>query len=424
MADNGHQEPQIRPSILGTRLPPVIGIFITVFLDLLSFGIFIPDLQLRGRALHLEGLGLGALIGAYSLAQLITSPILGRISDTHSRRQVLIITSALATISYLIYGHGASLPLLILSRTICGVAASSLGVGFAYIADITTPENRSKGLGIIGAAFGLGFIIGPPLGALMLILGHDDPIYLSLLGAGMSLINFLYVVLFLPDPIPQQPDLAAQRERNPIKLILNAIRRPELTLLLMMFFAVQFGFTNLESTFFQLLADPRSIFHLHDYEQAKWLGAKVLGTVGVLQVFNQGFLVRVLTPKYGEVKLLRFAYLMLGPALAAVPFFNIWWPGIIVIVMMALGSGLAQPSISSLISRCSPRDMQGGIFGVTQSLGSVARLIAPMISNTLFQVHPSYPYLFGGIVFLIPISGAWKLKQPALPSEADAIPAH
>lgn len=423
MAEAGHQQPQIRPSLLGTRLPPVIGIFITVFLDLLSFGIFIPDLQLRGRTLHLEGISLGILIGAYSLAQLITGPILGRISDTRSRRQVLLITSALATVSYLIYGHGQSLPLLLLSRTICGVAAASLGVGFAYMADITSPEERSKGLGIIGAAFGLGFIIGPVLGALMLYIGHDDPIYLSLLGAFMSLINFLYVLLFLPDPIPQQPDVAAKRERNPIRLVWNAVKRPELTLLLFMFFAVQFGFTNLESTFFQLLADPRGIFHLGQ-EPAKILGAKVLATVGLIQVFNQGFLVRILTPKYGEVKLLRFAYLALGPALVAVPFFHIWWPGIIVIFFMAIGSGLAQPSISSLISRCSPRDMQGGIFGVTQALGSMARLTAPLISNSLFLVHPSYPYLFGGFIFLIPITGAWRLKQPQLPSEGNVAPAH
>lgn len=423
MAAPGHSSPPIRPSLLGTKLPPVIGIFITVFLDLLSFGIFIPDLQLRARELHLVGIGLGAMLGAYSLAQLITGPILGRISDMKSRRQVLLITSFLATISYFLYGHGQSLPMLILSRTICGVAAASLGVAFAYMADITSPEERSKGLGIIGAAFGLGFIIGPVLGALMLYLGHDDPFYLSMLGAAMSFLNFVYILLFLPDPIPQAPEAAAQRDRNPIRLVWSAVKRPELTLLLTMFFAVQFGFTNLESTFFQLLADPRGIFHL-DSESAKFLGAKVLATVGILQVINQGFLVRVLTPKYGEVKLLRFAYLALGPALAAVPFFNIWWPGILVIFLMAIGSGLAQPSISSLISRNSPRDMQGGIFGVTQSLGSMARLVAPLVSNTLFQVHPSYPYLFGGAIFLIPISGAWKLKQPSLPMEGEVVAAH
>lgn len=240
----------------------------------------------------------------------------------------------------------------------------------------------------------------------------------------MSFVNFVYVLLFLPDPVPQQGEVEVKRERNPVRLVWNAIKRPELTLLLMMFFAVQFGFTNLESTFFQLLADPRGIFKLVDPGSAKILGAKVLATVGLIQVFNQGFLVRVLTPKFGEVKLLRFAYLLLGPALAAVPFFYIWWPGIIVIFMMALGSGLAQPSISSLISRCSPRDMQGGIFGVTQSLGSMARLVAPIISNTLFQIHPSYPYLFGGLIFLIPITGAWKLKQPSLPGVESAVPAH
>jgi multidrug resistance protein len=415
-------EPKLKPTLLqslgwGFRLPPLLGIFLTVFFDMLAFGMFIPDIQLRGELLSTRALGahpdpahVGLLIGftqgVFSLVQLVTSPFLGRISDRYGRRNVLLISTALSVVSYLVYAHAETIEMMIASRVLSGIAAANIGVAFAYVADITTPQNRAKGLGLMGAAFGLGFILGPVTGGLLLKAGHDSPLLLGYVGAVLAALNFFYVLFVLPESLEHSHE-------NPLPFIQRyklAFATPGLGLLLLLFFAANFAFTNLETTFFRLLADHRSIFHLGN--DAKQIGSYILGVVGVVSAFMQGYVVRKATPKFGEVKLLRFSYLLMAPALAMVPFAPLWVPALFVIVMLGIGTGLAQPSLSSLVSRTAPRDMQGGIFGITQGLGALARFTAPLVSNSLFQAKPYYPYLFGAVLVLFPAVASWKLRMP------------
>ncbi|HEY0865737.1 MAG TPA: MFS transporter [Fimbriimonas sp.] len=415
-------EPNLKPTLLQRmgvdfRLSPILGIFLTVFLDMLAFGMFIPDIQLRGELLSKQALGanpdpaqVGLLIGftqgVFSLVQLVTSPFLGRISDRYGRRRVLLISTALSVVSYLIYAHADSLEMMIFSRILSGIAAANIGVAFAYVADITTPQDRAKGLGLMGAAFGLGFILGPVTGGLLLELGNDRPLLLGYVAAALALLNFLYVLFVLPESREHanvdQPPLARRFSQ--------AFSTPGLGLLLLLFFAANFAFTNLETTFFRLLADPRTVFDLG--ADAKQSGSYILGIVGVVSAIMQGYVVRKTTPKYGEVRLLRFSYLLMAPALALVPFAPLWIPMLIVIVFLGIGTGLAQPSLSSLISRTAPKDMQGGIFGVTQGLGALGRFVAPLVSNSLFQAKPYYPYLLGAVLILFPAFASWKLRMP------------
>ncbi len=408
----------MRKTAFGVTLPPVIGIFLTVFLDLLSFGMFLPDLQLRGHLLGAKGITLGALIGVYSLAQLVTAPILGRISDGHGRRSVLLITTFMSTAAYAIYAHGHTLWIVLIARVLLGVAGASVGVAFAYMADVTKPEERAKGLGLLGAAFGLGFILGPVAGGLLLKAGHDDPLLLGYAGAALSLINFLYVWLLLPDSAPSQKSQGVASMMENFKVAINT---PGLGILLLMFFAINFAFTNLETTYFLLLADPRSVFHYgfdtDGMQKAKWVGSIVLALVGVIGVFVQGFLIRNIMPKFGEVKILRFAYILMPIGLLLTPFCPLWFPGILVLLAIGFASGLSQPSLSSLISRSSPMTMQGGIFGITQSLGAVARLIGPLVSTPSFVRAPHLPYIIGAGLYLFPMAGSWKLKQPTVSEE-------
>jgi hypothetical protein len=163
---------------------------------------------------------------------------------------------------------------------------------------------------------------------------------------------------------------------------------------------------------FQLLNDPRGVFRIEPAEHAKIFGGMVLGVVGILGIINQGYVVRKLLVRFKEVAILRFAYICATPSIALVPFFPLWWPGIIVMFFLALGTGLAQPCMSSLISQESPIELQGGIFGVTMALGSLARLVSPVVSNSLFVMDPTYPYLFGALVMLVPMVGVWKVRQP------------
>lgn len=418
------EDTTVEPTLLnrlgvGLRLPAILGIFLTVFLDLLSFGLFIPDLQLRGQEMvgkmlgptadsRQTGLLIGFTLAVFSLAQLVTAPFLGRLSDRVGRRKVLLVTTLLSVASYIVYAHVESWPLIVLSRVLSGIAAANLGVAFAYVADVTKPEDRAKGLGTIGAAFGLGFILGPAAGAFLLRSEHNSPVLLGYVGAALAALNFIYVLLVLPESHKHNPSASGHAVEN-FRL---AFRTPGLAFMLLLFFSVNFAFTNLETTFFRLLADSRSIFHLGPV-QARTTGGIILAIVGVVGAFTQGFLVRKLTPRYGEVRVLRVSYLLMAPALVLVPFAPLWVPAVIVIVFLGLGSGLAQPSLSSLISRSAPREIQGGIFGVTQSLGALARCVSPLISNSLFQGSPAYPYLFGAFILIFPAFASWRLTGPA-----------
>ncbi|MCE9558391.1 MAG: MFS transporter [Armatimonadetes bacterium] len=411
---------------LKAREPSLFGVFLTVFLDMVSFGMFIPDLQLRGLNLaanylgipptsHSTQLGLmvGLSLGIFSLAQLLVSPWMGRISDTHGRKKVLLLSAIVNLIAYVIYGHATAFWIVVIARALGGVGASNLGVAFAYVADVTTPENRAKGMGMVGAAFGLGFIIGPALGAYLLTVGNDNPLVLGYAGAFLIFLNILYIQFGL---VESYSPVATSGKVSLLKDFRVAFGTPGLRLLLVMTFVLTLGFTNLETTFFQLLSDPRSVFHLGI--TAKTTGGIILTYVGIIAVITQGFLLRRLTPKYGEVNLARFGLLCVVPALALVPFAPLWAAAIPVITMMGFGNGIAQPSLSSLVSRSAPRTMQGGIFGITQSLGAFARFLGPVVSGPLFRWQPSAPYILGAVITLIPAIAAWKLRQPAPFSEA------
>lgn len=438
MPDESTAAPRTRKTALESmgvdfQLPPILGIFLTVFLDLLSFGMFLPDLQLRVQQLAARHLGLapdshdtriGIMVGlslaVFSFAQLLTAPFLGRLSDRIGRRKVLLVTTVLSTISYVVYAHATSLEWIFVARIFGGIGAANLGVAFAYIADVTKPEERAKGLGLIGAAFGLGFVLGPFIGTQLLKLGHDQPLLLGYVAAAMCFVNFLYVWLLLPESLHTQPE----RESRFFTDLRQAVSTPGLGLMLLMFFVANFAFTNLETTYFQLLADNRSVFHLGE-RTAKEYGGYVLVLVGIVAAFTQGFLVRRLMPVHGEVSLIRFSYPVLALSFVLIPFAPLWIPALVGVIGLGLANGLAQPSLSSLISRSAPAEVQGGIFGITQALGAFARCIGPLIGNSLFSVQPSYPYLLGALLIIFPTCAAWGLRQPAAPAlEPESAMAH
>jgi MFS family permease len=401
--------------------PAILGILLTVFLDLLSFGLFIPDLQLRGEQLAARQLGVpaaqasssdsvgwmvGLLIAGFSLAQLFSSPLLGRLSDRIGRRPVLLATCGLSVVSYAIYANADVFWLSLGSRVLAGIAAANLGVAFAYVADITAPSERAKGLGLVGAALGLGFIFGPVLGGQLIRIGNDSPALLGYVGAFLALVNFLYIQFGLKESITPGQTTARPSFLQELRI---AFTTRNLVLLLAMFFAFNFGFAMLQATFFRLIADSRSVFHLPTAE-AKTVGSYVLGMVGICGAIVQGVVLPKIQNRFGEVNLVRVGMMMLVPGLLLVPFSPLWLPMILVVVLQGFGSGLAQPNLSSLVSRNAPRELQGGIFGVTQALGATARLLAPLLANPLFSRNPTFPYVLAAVVVLFPAVAAWSLR--------------
>lgn len=401
------------------RKPNLTPLVFTVFLDLLGFAMFIPDLQLRGEqlvigTLHLDksSVMVGLLVGVgqsvYSIAQLATGTYLGRMSDIKGRRIVLLMSALLSVFAYMLYAHAGTLWLLWLSRALSGVAAANLGVAYAYVADVTTPQERGPKMGLLGAAFGVGFIVGPPLGAQLLKIGHDSPMLLGYFAAGLSLLNLLAIYKWVPESNvnPQPRDKASL-----VAQIRQAFGVRELAVVLGMFFMMNLAFTNLEATYFRLLGDPNWIFQIPQ-DKVKSVGSIVLLVVGVAGAITQALIAGKVIPKLGELNTVRIFYTLFIPVFISVPYFQQYWPGLIGTVLLAVTNGLSGPSMSSLVSKNAPSEMQGTIMGLNQSLGSLARVIGPIWANYLFQLKPSYPYLYGGALACIPAVIAWVILKP------------
>lgn len=391
------------------RPSPLSAIFLTVFLDMLSFGMVIPDIQLRGERLGAHGITIGLVIATFSLAQLLTAPILGRLSDHHGRRRVLLLTTVLATVSFLFYANAHTLWAMFAARVFAGIAGANIGVAYAYIADVTQPEERSKGMGLIGAAFGMGFVFGPVTGAALVKLGGGRPDLLGYTAASLALLNLAFVACCLPEPAVHRSEPRTDGLASQVRL---AFASRELRILLLLFVVANFAFSNLESTFFRLVTGAFAMTQME--------GAIVLVFVGLVAAVMQGGAVRRLGPRFGEVRLLRAGYMLQSPALVGLAFSPPWIPMLFASLVLGIGSGIAQPSLGSLISRRAPATMQGGVFGVTQALGALARILGPLLGNALFDVHAWLPYVVAGCLMLLPMGAAFIVREETAPLAAPA----
>lgn len=385
------------------RSNPLFAVFLTVFFDMMSFGTVIPDLQLRAEELGARGVVAGLVLATFSIAQFAVSPFLGRWSDQVGRRKVLILTCSLAVLASVAYCFATTLPIMFLSRALLGFAGANMGVAYAYVSDVTTPEKRAAAMGKIGMAFGFGFMIGPPLGAYMVKLGHGSPVLLGLVSAAFALTNLIFVVFYMPDAPPSPSEPEHLKKLGPIQKLVQALQTPGLGFLLILFFIANLAFSNLESTYFLLAHDVYRIDALST--------SLILVFVGIVAAVVQGGLLGPLVRRFGEVTLLRVAYVIQSPVLLSIPFVQPWAPVLIGCGFLGLGSGLATPTLSSLVSKAAPAALVGGIFGITQSLGAIARIVGPIFGNVLYAEAPYLPYLVAGLMMLIPLIMAQRVVR-------------
>jgi DHA1 family tetracycline resistance protein-like MFS transporter len=367
-------------------------LFLIVLIDLIGFGLVIPLLPFYAVRFGATAPEVTWLLATYSLMQLVAAPLWGRLSDRLGRRPVLMASMAASALAYLWLGAANALWMLFAARALAGACAGNIAAAQAYIADITKPEERAHGMGMIGAAFGLGFIFGPALGG---FLAGNNPASANLatpawLAAALSGVALCGVLFVLRESHPvERRGLAPPQGR--IGLILGALRRPVLSRLIVIFFLVILAFAAMES-----------IFALWALRQLDW-GPERVGFVfaylGLLSAIMQGGLTRRLTKRYGEERLLLGGLVLLGVGLVIVPFAR----GLAVLsgafAALAIGLGLVQPALNSLISRRAGREEQGQVLGVTQSVGSLARVIGPPIAGYLFAgVGRGSPFLGGAVV--------------------------
>ncbi|HRO68592.1 MAG TPA: TCR/Tet family MFS transporter [Pseudobdellovibrionaceae bacterium] len=388
----------MRPTRAGAQF-----IFITMFLDALGIGILIPvfpDVIRRfgtdpGFVSHM----FGYFIAVYALMQFLASPVLGSLSDRYGRRPVLLLSLLCAGIDYLVMAFAPTLWILFLGRVVSGLTGASMTVASSYMADISDDSNRSANFGLIGAAFGLGFIVGPALGGL---LGGWGPTAPFLLAAAMNLLNFAFGLIVLPESLPEQSRRNVDLKRlNPFKSVIKVLSPSPIMILVWVYFFVYLaGHVH------------PSIWTLYTQEKFGWSVFEVglsLSAVGILSAISQGYLTRILIPRWGEVKALEFGLIVYAVSFVLYAVATQGWM-IYPILIATFVAGIAGPALQSLISKDVPSQEQGELQGSLISLASLTAIAAPLLYTDLFARFsgpqagirfPGMPYIAAALICAI-----------------------
>jgi DHA1 family tetracycline resistance protein-like MFS transporter len=370
-----------------TRRPALAILFVIVFVDLLGFGMVIPVMSLYGEKLGASAAQTGWLMTGYSAMQFLFTPIWGRLSDRFGRRPLLLGSIGMTAVGFLGYALAPSFGWLLASRLFAGAATANLAIAQAYIADVTPPEGRARGMGIIGAAFGMGFVLGPFLGGILSGISMAAPGYAA---AALAAANGVAALVLLPEPAER----SAAGRRAGLRALLDEFSRPGIRRLIVIFFLATLAFSAMEATF-ALLAKHR---YGLDQRQASWLFA----LIGVLMVVVQGGLIGPLDRRFGEVRLLVAGLVLQAIGLATLPC-GAGLPTLCAAcVPLAIGSGLSGPSLSALLSRRARPEDQGGTLGFGQSAAALGRIVGPIsATNAYDHVWFAAPYQGGAIVLLL-----------------------
>jgi len=399
---------------------PLFIAFITIFLDLLGFGMMIPIQAFYAQEFGASAAVVTILGGSYSFMQFLFAPFWGRLSDRVGRRPIILFSVFISACGHFLFAMAGSLPMLFVARMIAGFGNANLGTAQAIISDVTTPENRAKGMGVIGAAFGLGFIFGPAIGGL---LGQISPTAPSL-GAGiLAVANLLFAWKMLPETLRLDARSTHRRTFSPA-----AFRHAARHLNVGRIFVITFVFTTafalmehvigllIEKTWVDpTIAASEALGGHERISEAAKRTALFLVMVGITATIIQGGLIGKLQKKFGEVTLSRAGLVLVAISLALIPLAaagGVYATLLPVAMIMAMGTGIFHPSNTGLLSRSIDADEQGGVLGLNQSLSSLGRVIGPLFAGLLFQWHEAAPFLIGaglvGVTFVV----ALGLVQP------------
>jgi len=386
-------------------LPPLIIVFVTVFIDLLGFGIIIPLLPFYAETFGATAFTVGMLATSFSLMQFVFAPIWGRLSDRVGRRPIILLGLLGSCLSYLAFGMANTLTALFAARIFAGIAGANIPTAQAVVADLTTPENRAKGMGIIGAAFGLGFIFGPAIGGFLSRYGYSMPAFFA---SGLSLLNFAAAWFLLPETL--KPEHRAIERVGRIDALRAALARPHLPLLLVISFLIVAAFSAFEATF--------ALFA----ERAYGFGASTIGYVfafvGIILVIVQGALVGRVVKRVGEHHIMPASLAIVAIGLLMIPATRSVAALLAANGIMAVGMGFNNPSLMSLVSRYSAAEDQGGVMGLMQSLSSLARIVGPLWGGFAFDhLGIGMPYVSGAAVMALAsalsIHALWRARLTA-----------
>ena len=395
---------------------PLVLITLIVLVDLLGFTLVMPLLPLYAREYGFSSWQIGLLLAAFPLCQLVAGPILGRLSDRYGRRPVLAVSQAGTAISFLMLAFSSSFLWLLLARMLDGASGGNFLVAQAYVADVTKPEERARSLGLIGAAFGVGFVLGPLLGGLLLLLPLPAAWHLRLpflVAAGFSTLAWILVLRFLPESLPAESEARQAARSLSLEGLKASFQQPKLRLLILAGALSTLAFATLEGTYSLFLKD-----RLHWSPASASLGFAFLGFVSALV---QGGMIRPLVKRFGELKLILLGTVVLAIGLGLLGRVTDVYGLLLAAPLVALGSGLANPAITGLLSRSASAAAQGAVFGTLSSAQTLARMLNYFVANQLLGlVSPGAPYYLGAVCAALAFVAAIALyrdsSRPAVES--------
>jgi MFS family permease len=381
---------------------PVAVVLLTVFVDLLGFGIVLPILPFYAQRYGASAIQIGAIIAAFSLMQFLFTPVWGRVSDRVGRRPVILVSLFGSVASYLLFARAESVLALLASRMLAGVAGANLAAAQAYIADVTTPETRARGMGWISAAFGLGYMLGPPIAAVVSIRwGVHAPGYVA---AALAFVNLVLARLWLPEAVPTADKSLMRRTFDP-RVLHRVLKRPVVGGVTITITAIAFATSGITA---MLALYLQAVFSFDETHTA-W----VFSLIGLTSSAIQLGLVHTLVTRFGEKRLLIAGILVLAFSLLAAA--GAPTPGALrlTLVFYAVGFAVIGPSALSLVSRSSEEGEQGMVIGVVQSLGALARVFGPMAAGiALGRVGAGAPMVGGSIVCVLASVYLWYHLRP------------
>ena len=374
-------------------------IWTTVALDLVGFGIVVPILGRYAERYGASGLQVGLMFATFSVAQMIFAPVLGRISDRVGRKPVIIFSLVGTAVGSVVTGAAGALWVLFLGRAIDGASGASVAVAQGAIADIAPPDQRAKLIGMLGAAFGVGFVVGPALGGLAALGGPHVPFYVAGALAG---INAVAAYFRLPETKPDTSHIETTRRRR-------GALTPSLQRFAFVGFLSMLGFAGFESTF--------SLWGQRIFDFTEGTASLVFVFVGISLVIVQGALIGPVTKKLGSRTLLRIGLSLVAIGLLLLSMTSSWVLLFVALFLLSLGQGFSGPSGGALVAELAPVERRGEAIGYQQSTAAFGRIVGPVMAGVLFDhIGVGTPFFVGGVLMVVALGAVWSLTRPSIPA--------
>ena len=380
---------------------PLFIMALTIFIDMTGFGLILPLLPFWAQRLGASPTGIGLILTIYALAQFIFTPILGRLSDRYGRKPVIALSLLIEALSFALSALAGSFAFLLVARFIGGIGASNIGSAQAVVSDTTPPEGRARGMGLIGAAIGLGFVIGPAIGGVLAPLGSTVPFWATM---AVALVNAALVFAFLPETRKREEVASEQSQHMLFAGWRYVLRSGALARLVVVYLLFTVAFTAMEALF--------PLFTQKAFGWGAMQNGYIFTYVGIFIVIVQGGLVGQLVKRFGEKSLAIAGMIMLAAGLILLTWSTSLGLLLIALAILSAGDGAVATTISTLLSFASPKGAQGETLGLAQGMGGLGRILGPLAAGLVFQIGgPGAPFLAGGILVAL----ATLLLLPALP---------